>query len=261
MLQPSMNDSKFPLTVVILARNEEENIKACIESASFADEILVIENNSSDRTVEFALEMKAKVLNRDLNNDYSAQRNFAIENSKHDWIFMLDADERITQELQKEIISAVNSNEDFCYQVSRENHFVSGVVLHGDLRPDHVERLFLKAKSHYEGNVHERLHSSSPIKRLNGRLIHFPYKTWEIHMNKINYYSSLVAEKYHSKGKRCNFARDIVIKPLWAFIKVYFIHRGFLDGKLGFIFSALHYFYTMEKYLKLDSLNRNSGKI
>ncbi len=261
MLQSGMIDSKLPLTVVILARNEEENIKACIESAFFADEILVIENNSSDRTVEFALEMKAKVLNRDLNNDYSAQRNFAIENSKHDWIFMLDADERITHELQKEIIAAVNSNEDFCYQVSRENHFVSGVVLHGDLRPDHVERLFLKNKSNYEGNVHERLHSSSPKKRLNGRLIHFPYKTWEIHMNKLNLYSSLVAEKYHSKGKKCNFVRDILIKPIWAFIKVYFIHMGFLDGKLGFIFSALHYFYTMEKFLKLDSLNGNSGKI
>ena len=261
MLHTSLNNSKLPLTVVILARNEEDNIRDCIKSASFADEILVIENNSTDRTVEFALNSSAKVLKRDLNNDYSAQRNFAIKNSKHNWIFMLDADERITEDLQKEIISAVNSNEDFCYQVSRENHFVSGVVLHGDLRPDHVERLFLKNKSYYEGNVHERLHSTSPIKRLKGRLIHFPYKSWEIHMNKMNLYSTLVAEKYHSKGKKCNFVIDIVIKPIWAFIKVYFIHLGFLDGRLGLIFSALHYLYTMEKYLKLDSLNRNGGKI
>ena len=261
MLQTSSNSSLLPLTVVILARNEEENIQDCIRSASFAGEILVIENDSSDRTVELALSLNARVLKRLLNNDYSAQRNFAIENAKFDWIFMLDADERVTPELAEEIKAAVTDNENFCYQVSRENHFASGRVLHGDLRPDHVERLFLKSNSHYEGLVHERLHSTSPIRRFKGRLIHYPYRTWEIHLNKINYYSTLVARKYYEKGKKCNFITDILIKPLWAFIKVYFIHLGFLDGKLGFIFSVLHYFYTLEKYLKLDSLNRNGGKI
>ncbi|SFS79881.1 Glycosyltransferase involved in cell wall bisynthesis [Succinivibrio dextrinosolvens] len=256
-----MIKNKLPLTVVILARNEAENIQDCIRSALFADEVLVIENSSTDNTVELALELNAKVLNRSLNNDYAGQRNFAIENAKHDWIFMLDADERITETLQDEIKDAVTANENFCYQVSRENHFISGSVLHGDLRPDNVERLFLKNTSHYEGAIHERLHSTSPIKRFKGRLIHCPYKSWEAHMNKINFYSSLVAKKYHDKGKKCSFIRDILIKPVWAFFKVYFIHLGFLDGKLGLIFSVLHYFYTLEKYLKLDSLNRSNGRI
>lgn len=256
-----MENEKLPLTVVILARNEADNIEECIKTALFADEILVIENNSTDNTVELARASGATVLFRDLNGDYAAQRNFGIEKAKHEWIFMLDADERITEELKAEIVDAVNKNEDFCYRVSRENHFVQGKVLHGDLRPDRVERLFKKITAHYEGLVHERLHSTSKSRELKGRLIHFPYKSWEIHLDKMNRYSSMVALKYFEKGKKCNFFVDIMIKPYWAFIKVYFIHLGFLDGQLGWNFSVLHYMYTMEKYLKLNSLNKFKGKI
>ncbi len=253
--------NNISLSVIILARNEALNIVDCISSASFADEILVIENNSTDKTVELATAHGAKVIKRNLDGDYSAQRNFAIDMAQNDWIFMLDADERITPLLKEEIIEAVTKNENRCYQVSRENHFVDGKVLHGDLRPDHVERLFKKGYAHYEGLIHERLHTTSEIVRLRGRLIHFPYRSWEIHLQKINTYSSMVAEKYHKNGKKCSFCVDILIKPLWAFFKVYFIHRGFLDGKLGLEFCILHYFYTIEKYLKLDSLNRKNGRI
>lgn len=256
-----MENQKIPLSVVILARNEADNIQDCIRSANFADEILVIENNSTDNTVELAKELGAVVMCRDLNGDYASQRNFAIEKAKHEWIMMLDADERITDKLKAEITEAVKSNLDFCYTVSRENHFVQGKVLHGDLRPDHVERLFRKSNSHYEGLVHERLYSDSPKKNLSGRLIHFPYRSWEAHLNKMNLYSSMVARKYYEKGRKCSFVLDILIKPFWAFFKVYFIHLGFLDGTLGFTFSALHYIYTLEKYLKLNSLIKYNGKI
>ncbi len=252
--------NKLPLSVIILTHNEEDNIKDCIESALFADEILVLNNDSTDKTVEIAQSLGAKVIERALNNDFSAQRNFGIKEAKHDWILMLDADERITEELAHSIKICVEVNKDICYQVSRENHFVQGKVLHGDLRPDNVERLFKKEGSFYEGIIHERLHSPYPKQKLKGRLIHFPYKTWEIHLDKLNRYSTLVAKKYHSQDKKCSFT-DILIKPAWAFIKMYFIHAGFLDGKLGLEFCILHYFYTMEKYLKLYSLNHNKGRI
>lgn len=251
---------KLPLSVIILTHNEEDNIKACIESALFADEILVLNNDSKDRTVEIAQSLGATVIERELNNDFSAQRNFGIQKAKHDWIFMLDADERITEDLAHDIKICVEVNKDICYQVSRENHFMQGKVLHGVLRPDNVERLFKKEGSYYEGIIHERLHSPYPKHKLKGRLIHFPYKTWEVQLEKSNRYSTLLAKKYHDQGKSCGFA-SIFFKPLWAFIKMYFIHGGFLDGKLGFVFCAEHYFYTMEKYLKLYSLNKYEGRI
>ncbi|MGN0902813.1 MAG: glycosyltransferase family 2 protein [Succinivibrio sp.] len=252
--------SKLPLTVVILAHNEESNLHDCISSVDFADDILVIENGSTDKTVEIAKSLGARVLERDLNGDYASQRNFGIENSRHDWIFMLDADERVTDDLKKSISDAVTNDENLVYKVSRENHFIEGRVLHGVLRPDRVERLFKKGSALYEGLIHERLKYTVKTKELKGRLIHFPYSTWEAHLDKMNRYTTLLAVKYHEKGKKCSFF-SILFKPAWAFIKMYFIHLGFLDGKLGLQFCLLHYFYTLEKYLKLYSLNKHQGRI
>lgn len=252
---------KIPLTVVILTRNEADNITDCINSVSFADEVLVLNNGSTDNTVELAQALGATVIERDLNNDYSGQRNFGIETAKNNWILMLDADERVTEKLAYEIKVCVEVNKDACYQISRENHFLERKVLHGVLRPDNVERLFKKEGSFYEGLVHERLHTPYAKQKLSGRLIHYPYKSWEAHMKKMNRYTTLLAIKYHEKGKKCHFFSDILIKPLWAFFKMYVIHAGFLDGKLGFEFCLTHYFYTLEKYLKLNSLNKYNGRI
>ncbi len=252
---------KLPISVVVMAYNEEENIKDCLSSATFADEILLIDSGSQDKTDEIALKFGARILQRPLNNDYAAQRNFAIKNAKHEWIMMLDADERITEELASEIKQLVLENKNACALISRENHFKAGKVLHGVLRPDLVERVFKKDGAYYEGCVHERLKTSAPKVELSGKLIHFPYKSWETHLNKMNYYTTLLAQKYYEKGKRSSFISGIILKPLWGFIKMYFIHLGFLDGKLGFEFCALHAFYTMEKYLKLRALHQHNGRI
>lgn len=109
---------KTPLTIIVLAHNEEDNLPDCLKSASFADEIIVVDSNSTDRTVDIAKSFGAKVLQRDLNNDYGAQRNFAISNATYEWIFMLDSDERITDELAHEIKICVESNSDCTCQVS-----------------------------------------------------------------------------------------------------------------------------------------------
>ena len=252
---------KIPLTVVVLTYNEQNNIEECLKSAAFAEEILFIDGGSKDLTADIATRLGAKVLFHELNNDYASQRNFGIENASNDWIFMLDADERITKELAQEITSCVENNLDETYRVSRENHFIQGKCLHGTLRPDYVERLFKKNGSCYEGIIHERLKTPYRLKKLRGRLIHYPYYDFESHLNKLNKYTTLLAKKYHEKGKKCYFVRDILIKPAFAFFKMYIIHGGFLDGKLGLEFCLLHYFYTFEKYLKLHSLNKHNGRI
>lgn len=252
---------KLPLTVVILAYNEEMNLPECLKSASFAQEILLIDSGSTDQSGEIAKSFGAKVLRRPLNGDYAAQRNFALSNASYDWVMMLDADERISAQLAKEIEMAVLTNENICWQVSRENHFLEGKVLHGVLRPDKVERLFKRNCASYEGIVHERLHCLAPKKIFKNPLIHFPYKNWEMHLDKMNRYTTLLAQKYSEQGKDIGFVSGIIIKPLWAFFKTYFLHRGFLDGKLGLEFCLLHSFYTLEKYIKLRSLNRFGGRI
>ena len=253
--------SKSPLSVIVLAYNEEENLPDCLASISFADEIIVIDSDSTDKTAKIAKEYGATVYQRNLNNDYAAQRNFAISKASHEWILMLDSDERVSADLAHEIQVCVEVNKDFCYQLSRENHFKGGVCRHGTLRPDRVERLFKKEGSFYEGIIHERLHSPYPKKILKGKLIHFPYKSWSVHLQKMDKYTTLIAQKYFEKGKQCNFLRDVVIKPLWAFLNMYILRLGFLDGKLGFEFCVLHYTYTLEKYLKLNSLNKHQGRI
>ena len=252
---------KYPITIVVMAYNEEENIADCLQSANFADEILLIDSGSKDKTDEIALSFGAKILQRPLNNDYAAQRNFAIAHASNEWIMMLDADERITSELASQIKELIVKNENVCAQISRENHFKEGKVLHGVLRPDEVERIFKKEGAQYEGCVHERLKTDAPKVKLSGMLIHFPYKSWEAHLNKMNTYTTLLAKKYYERGKDSSFISGIIIKPVWGFIKMYFIHRGFLDGKLGLEFCILHAFYTMEKYLKLRSLHRYNGRI
>ena len=120
---------KIPLTVVVLTYNEQKNIEDCLKSASFADEILVIDGGSKDETKSIAQKLGAKVIFHELNNDYAAQRNFGIENATNEWIFMLDADERITKELADQIIYCIEKNLDETYRVSRENHFIQGKCL------------------------------------------------------------------------------------------------------------------------------------
>lgn len=249
------------LSVLVLTHNEEDNIRECLESASFADEIIVVDDASSDGTVAIAENLGAKVFHRRLNGDFGAQKTFAIQQATNDWVFILDADERFTPDLISEIQALIQTSPNACYAVRRENRFLSGKATHGALRPDWVVRLMPKQGSTIEGKVHESLVTQLPTKKLEGYLIHYPYKDWHSYFVKFNKYTTLAAESYFQSGKLCSFIRDIVIRPILAFFKVYFINLGFLDGRLGFVFSVNHYFYTMMKYVKLYNLQRTKGRI
>mgnify|MGYP000020124949 CR=1 FL=1 len=257
-----MTEKKLPISVVLLTRNEEANITACLESCEFAQEIVVIDDGSVDQTVRIAEEMGAKVFLRSMNGDWGAQQTYGISQTTNPWIFLLDADERVTPHLQRTIRDVVESGKiDASYEVQRENHFVSGQASHGVVRPDWVLRLMPRDGASVVGKVHPAIVTPYESKRLKGRLIHFPYSSWDSYFRKFDKYTKLAAEKYLAEGKSCNFVQDILLRPLWAFFKVYFINRGFLDGKLGFIFSVNHYFYTMAKYVRYYYLKNYGGKI
>lgn len=249
------------ITALILAKNEEQNIKDCIESVLFVDEILVIDDFSTDRTKEIAEKLGAKVIQRSMNGDWGGQQTFAIEQASCEWVLFIDADERISKPLAKEILDAVAKGEEHAYWIKRENKFHNNHATHGTLRPDYVNRLFPAKGSYVTGFVHPAIVTPYDNKKLHHVMYHYTYDNWNQYFNKFNNYTRLAALKYQEQGKKCSFVKDILLRPLWAFIKVYFIDRGFMDGKMGWILSVNHYFYTMTKYVRLYHLYKDNGKL
>ncbi|WP_369832049.1 glycosyltransferase family 2 protein [Neisseria sp. N177_16] len=245
---------------MILAKNEENNIQDCIESCNFAQEVVVIDDFSTDKTVEIAEKCGAKVIQRAMNGDWGGQQTFAIEQAESEWIFFIDADERCTQELGQEIIQTVARGEEFGFWVKRINHFQRKIVKHGPLSPDWVCRLMPRQGSRVEGFVHPKIIHQFADRKLNAPMLHFTYETWEQYLRKMNQYSTLSAEKYKKEGREYHFLIDIVLRPLFAFVKMYILKRGFLDGVLGYILAKNYANYTMNKYVKLKYLNTSAPK-
>ncbi|XKM13580.1 glycosyltransferase family 2 protein [Orbaceae bacterium ac157xtp] len=249
------------LSVLIIAKNEQHNIADCIKSCHFASEIIVIDDYSTDDTAKIATDLGAKVIQRELNGDWGSQQTFSINQATNKWIFLIDADERVSPELATQITQAVTKDENKAYWVQRQNKFQFNHATHGVLRPDFVCRLMPKQGTYVDGLVHQQIVTPYPSAKLTGFLYHYTYDNWEQYFNKFNKYTTLSAEKYKLKNKKCSFFKDIIIRPFWAFIKVYLIQGGFLDGKMGWILSVNHYFYTMNKYVKLYYLYKSNGKL
>lgn len=244
------------ISLLILAKNEECNIKECIESCPFADEIIVIDDNSDDRTKEIAESLGAKVINRSMNGDWGGQQTFAIQQASCNWIFFIDADERCTPELSAEIKNTVNKGDKYGYWVRRINHFKHKVVKHGPLSPDWVCRLMPREGSYVEGFVHPKIVHQFKDKRLTKNMLHYTYETWEQYLRKMNQYSTLAAEKSRKEGKTCNFLFDIIFRPAFAFFKMYILKLGILDGMLGYVLCLNYANYTLNKYVKLKYLEK-----
>ena len=248
------------VTAIILTKNEARNIADCITSIQCADEILVIDDESTDETVSLAESLGAKVISHPLQNNWAQQRLFAIEQAQYEWILFIDADERISEKLNTSITKVVKE-EKRAYLLERHNVFHHNKATHGVLRPDRVLRLLPKDGITIIGYVHEKISSPYSEEKLQGALYHYTYDNWQQYFNKFNSYTTLAANRYKDEGKSCSFVRDIMLRPMWAFFKMYILDRGFLDGKIGFILSVNHYFYTMIKYVKLYYLLKSNGKL
>lgn len=242
------------LSVVILAKNEEKFIAACIESVkNFSDEIIVVDDFSTDKTAKICENLGAKVFQRNLNGNWGEQKNFAIEQASFDWIFLIDSDERVTPELAEEIQKILAADDkNFAWRCARLSYFWGQPLKHGGWFPDYVTRLLPKAGTHAEGVVHEKICHEYAEKNFAAEkyLVHYPYRNWEHYFGKFNTYTTLAAKKMYEAGKRANFF-DMIIHPFWAAFRMYFLRGGFLDGAIGFILAGFHYFYTMAKYVKL----------
>lgn len=237
------------LTVVILTKNEEENITDVIKNVDqLTKNILIVDSGSEDKTVELAKAAGARVIYRVWDNDFSAQRNFALRYITTEWVLYLDADERLTEIIIAEIKKVINENKKALYKFERRTSAFGKDFKYGVLSPDYVKRMFPVKDAKWQGKVHEAVVTELPVIKLKGYIKHYTYKDFEQYISKMNAYSSIWAE---NSNKKPDFIKDIVFRPIFAFIKMYVIQLGFLEGWLGFVLAANYSLYTLNKYAKL----------
>lgn len=246
------------LTAIIPTGNEVHNIEAVIASVDFADEILVVDSYSTDGTFEIAEKLATKVIRREY--QYSAsQKNWAIPQAKHEWILLVDADERVTPELREEILSILKNppQEINAYWIGRLNHFMGERVNYSGWRNDGVIRLFKRDLCKYEDkHVHATLIvEGEKIDKLKNKFYHNTYITFDKYIEKLNRYATLQAKDYDKKTGTLT-PYHFVIKPFWGFFKHYIIQSGFRDGVVGFTIGYVQCYAVFMRYVKLWLLRK-----
>ncbi len=248
------------LSVLILTKNEEINIADAIESArQCTGDIIVVDSGSTDKTVEIAESMGARVCLRAWDGDFSAQRNFAALQSGADWILYLDADERISPELARSISEAVAGEPAFQYEIERRTVAFDTTFSYGVLSPDYVKRLFPRTRVSWVNKVHEHPVCDLPVRRLKGYFEHYTYRSWEDWERKQSLYSTIWARDAFQNGRTSSVANAFAHSGL-GFFKMLLLKQGFRDGRMGVSLAAMYSYYTLMKYMKLHELSRARGK-
>jgi glycosyltransferase involved in cell wall biosynthesis len=243
------------ISAIIPTLNEEIHIAEAIKSVSFADEIIVIDSFSEDKTIEIAEKLNVKIIKRKF-DDFSSQKNFAIKQATHNWIYILDADERVTKEVKKEIVSAVKDPKGFVGFYLRRTFYFSGKkVNYSGFQRDKVIRLFLKEHCKYSGLVHEKIISNGSLGFFKHKIDHFSYRNYDHYISKLNHYAAIRAKELHEKGNKVNIYH-VMIKPTARFFIHYIVRLGFLDGFTGFLVAKTQAYGVLTRYIKLWFLNK-----
>ncbi len=250
------------LSAAIITFNEEKNIQRCIESLlSIADEILIIDSFSTDKTKEIALQYTQVRFIENPFEGHIQQKNFALKNAKNDWVLSLDADEALTPELTQSISKAFQSPTADGYKFNRLTYYCGHWVKHCGWYPDTKVRLVRKENAQWRGeNPHDRLEvlNGTNIAHLQGDLLHYSYYSAEQHYKQIEYFGDIAAKAAFTNGKRSNWF-IIYSKSGFQFIKSYFLKLGILDGKTGWLISKRSAYATYRKYVKLLNLQRGNS--
>ncbi len=241
------------LSVVIITYNEQRNIRACLETVRWADEIVVVDCFSTDDTVEICKEYTQKIYQRSWPG-YGLQKNFGIEQASKDWILILDADERVTPELKQEIQAVLNDPSDreiVAYEIPRRNYFFGRWVRWVYQYPDYQFRLFKKGKAWYNSKkLHENLMINGKTGRLKHPLEHYSYYTLSDMLKKQKNYARLMSEEQMISRIRVT-GFDLLIRPLSILIKIFILKQGYREGIRGVIISVFASLFTFLKYAKM----------
>ncbi|OFW46105.1 MAG: hypothetical protein A3J29_10700 [Acidobacteria bacterium RIFCSPLOWO2_12_FULL_67_14b] len=244
----------MPLTATVITFNEAANIQAALESVSWADEIVVVDSESTDDTAAIARRFTDKVIVRPWPG-YVAQKNFAAEQASHDWILSLDADERISAPLADEIRALLTAGPAAAgYRLPRVTFHLGRWIRSTDWYPDHQLRLYDRRRARWAGRyVHESVKADGPVVDLRGEIEHYAYRDLAHHFQTMDRYTTLAARQMFEEGRRAGLL-DLAVHPPAAFLRNYLLRGGFRDGIPGLIVSAMNARYVGLKFAKLWEL-------
>ncbi len=241
---------KLRLSIALIAHNEAHQLRACLASVAWADEIVVVENASTDGTAELARELGAKVIGTPDWPGFGVQKNRALEACTGDWILVLDADERVDDALRAEIERTLAAPAFEVYRIPRRSTYCGQFMAHSGWRPDHVRRLFKRGAVRFsDARVHENLIVDQPMGTLRAPLTHYSFRTLEEVIAKMNRYSSDSAAMLAARGKAPSLV-SAVLHGLAAFFRTYVLRGGFLDGRLGFVLAVSNAEGSYYRYVK-----------
>lgn len=242
------------LSIITITKNEAANIRSCLESVAWADEIIVVDSGSTDDTVSICKKMGAQVYVHTGWPGFGPQKNRALGYASKDWVFSIDADERVTPELRAEIEQAMREAEADGYYCPRLSQFCGEFVRHSGWHPDYVLRLFKRDAGRFSDSlVHESVLLTGRTAKLKNPLLHYSYLTPDDVERKMEHYSTAAAQQMFQSGKRSNWL-DAVMRGGWAFMRTYVLRLGVLDGSAGWSIACMNARTTYLKYRKLEAL-------
>ena len=246
------------LSVIIITKNEAGQIRECLESIQWADEIVILDSGSTDGTVDICREYTDKVFETDWPG-FGPQKNRALEKAAGDWVLSVDADERVSLELRLEIEQALTSEQYQGYEIPRSSYYCGRRIRHSGWWPDYIVRLFRRDSARFSDSlVHEHVEVQGAAGRLRTPLIHYSFGSFEEVLDKVNRYSTYNAEMLLQAGKSSGVLKA-AWRGLWTFIKTYIFRAGFLDGRHGFMLAVSNAEGTYYKYVKLILLRETQS--
>jgi glycosyltransferase involved in cell wall biosynthesis len=243
------------ISAAIIAQNEERNISRVIESLRCCDEILVVDSGSTDRTMELAAKLGARVVENPWRG-YAGQKNFAAEQCENDWVLSLDADESLSEALEAEIWQIKKNGAQYdAYTMPRLAQYLGSWILHSGWYPDRKVRLFDRRKARWEGQyVHESVVVDGRTGHLDSNILHFTCSSLSEHLKTMDRYTTLAAEQIIDEKRKVGLAQ-LLLDPPWTFFRSYVLKRGFLDGAEGLAIAYMAAFYNFLKYAKAKNMS------
>ena len=244
-----------PVSITIITKNEQKNIERCLKSVQWADEIVVVDSSSTDRTIDICQKFRCKIIESEWLG-FGPTKRLAVDAASNDWIFSIDADEQVGEQLKVIILRTLKNPQLNGYRIKRVSYYLGKQVRYCGWQRDYQLRLFNRKFGNFnEKLVHESVNIDGAVGRIEQPIFHYTYPTIQSHIDKMDRYTDLGTDQLIGKGKSSSICMA-VMRGMAKFLKMYLLHRGFLDGKIGFVLCYNSAFGVYLKYLKLWEKNR-----